>query len=201
MSRPKGRAKIVAEQKKLEELAARKAAQAKKKGIIVALTAAGIVAAVGAAVVFAPPPPGSDVPALPPSHLTSLTEPHIPYTSSPPSSGPHVGAGLPPGFDSPDPIPPEAYVHLLEDGGIVLTYDCPDGCEELRAGLRRFMEERAGRMVLTPYEGIVDPDGNARRAAVVAWGRILYLDELNDDTLSDMETFVSLYAGIDYHAG
>ncbi len=201
MSRPKGRAKIVAEQKKAEELAARKAAQARKKAIVITVGAVGIIAVIGAAIVFAPPPPGIDVPTLPPTHLTSLTEPHIPYTSSPPSSGPHVGAGLPPGFDSPDPIPPEAYVHLLEDGGIVLAYDCPDGCDDLTAAFRQFMEDRPGRMVMTPYEGIVDPDGNPRKAAVVAWGRILYLDQVDDDTLDDMGTFVSLYAGIDYHAG
>ena len=201
MSRPKGRSKVIAAQKKAEEIAARQKAQARKKGIIVALSALGVVAVVGAAVVLAPPPPGIDVPVLPPIHISSVAEPHVPYTSEPPSSGPHIGSQIATGVDSPDPIPPEAYIHLLEDGGIVLTYDCPEGCDDITAGLREFMNGQSGRIAMTPYTGIVDPDGVPHKAAALAWGKVLYLDDVSEESLNRLASFTSLYAGLDHHAG
>lgn len=201
MSRSSGRSRLVAAQRKAEAIAAQRAARNRRKAVAITLAALGAVAVVAAAVVLAPAPPGVDVPVLPPIHISSVAEPHVPYTSEPPSSGPHLGAQIATGVDSPDPIPPEAYIHLLEDGGIMLTYDCPEGCDDLTKGLREFMAERSGRLAMTPYEGIVDPDGVPHRAAVVAWGRVLYIDEITPDTLDQMESFTSLYAGIDHHAG
>ena len=165
------------------------------------MSALAVVAVAGAAVVLAPPPPGVDVPVLAPIHISSLAEPHVPYTSSPPSSGPHVGGQIPTGVDSPSPIPPEAYIHLLEDGGIMLTYDCPEGCDDVTSMLREFMATRPGRVSMTPYEGIVDPDGVPHRAAALAWGRVLYLDGGGPESLDQLESFASLYEGIDHHAG
>jgi hypothetical protein len=102
---------------------------------------------------------------------------------------------------NPEPIPPELFVHNLEDGGIVFTYDCPDGCDGLKADLEAYVTEAGGRTLLTPYEGIVDVDGNRRRAAAVAWTRVFYFDDLDDAARGEILTFVGIYEGIDHHAG
>lgn len=54
-------------------------------------------------------------------HFSSLTAPHAPYQSNPPTSGPHYVEPAPWGV-SPTVVPPEQYVHNLEHGGIVITY-------------------------------------------------------------------------------
>lgn len=134
------------------------------------------------------------------THITDVATPHSGYVSSPPSSGPHLG-GLAPWGVHDDPVPPELFVHNLEDGGIVFTYDCPDGCPELVGGLGGIVEERGGHLLLTPYAGIEDPDGASHRAAVVAWSRVLYVDELDDPTRAEIDTFIDLFEGVDHHGG
>lgn len=163
------------------------------KGILATLVVVGGLVAL---VVFDPPPPGVEFPSLGNEHIASVSEPHIPYNSSPPSSGPHVGTLFPWGEVSTEPVPPELFAHNLEDGGIVLTYDCPDGCPDFVDGLGQLAE---GRVIVTPYRGIADPDGTPHRGAAVAWTRVFYFDELTDATVSEIETFISLYEGIDHH--
>ena len=54
----------------------------------------------------------------------------ITYNSTPPTSGPHysnlVGWGV---YDEPQRY--EHLIHNLEDGGVVVYYQCPDGCPDL----------------------------------------------------------------------
>ncbi|GIU92004.1 MAG: hypothetical protein KatS3mg011_0910 [Acidimicrobiia bacterium] len=173
-------------------------AEPKKRRWVGPAVGLALLAGVVALVVFDPPPPGIEFPSMGNQHIASVSDPHVPYNSSPPSSGPHVGLLAQWGIVAEEPLPPELWVHNLEDGGIVITYDCPDGCPEFVDGLRRFAE---GRVVVTPYQGIVDPDGNPHRGAAVAWTRVYYFDELTDDVVSEIETFISLYEGIDHHAG
>ena len=72
----------------------------------------------------------------------------------------------------------------------------------LQGSLADFVENEGGRVVLTPYEDtIVDPDGEPHAAAVLAWKKIFYFDVFDDATRSEVETFISLYEGIDHHAG
>jgi hypothetical protein len=160
-----------------------------------------VIAAIAALVLLDPPPPGVDFPSQGNVHLAALEEPHPEYNSSPPSSGWHLGFLANWGV-SEDPIPPEIYIHNLEDRGIVMTYNCPDACDDLQADLTGFVEDEGGFLVLTPYEDrIVDPDGVEYRAAAVAWKRVFYFDDFDDSTKSELETFISLYQGIDHHAG
>ncbi len=96
-------------------------------------------------------------------------------------------------------LPPELFVHNLEDGGIVVTYDCPSGCAELVSGLETIVTDLGDGVLLTPYAGIVDSSGNARRAAAVAWTRVFYFDDLDPDTRDDLNVFIDLYRGVDHH--
>lgn len=157
-----------------------------------------VVLAIGALILFDSPPPGVEFPSQGNVHLGALEEPHPPYNSSPPSSGWHVGLLANWGVHE-DPLPPELFIHNLEDGGVVLVYDCPDGCDDLRAGLTSLVEDGGGNVLLTPYTGI-SHEGVAYRGAAVAWGRVYYFDELTDHDLSEIETFIRIYEGIDHHA-
>jgi hypothetical protein len=167
------------------------------KGISVAVV---VIGGLGTLVALDPPPPGIEFPDQGNTHIETPSDPHAPYNSSPPSSGPHFG-GLANWGVSSEPIPPEVFVHNLEDGGIIFAYDCPDGCEDLKGGLEAYVTEAGGRTLLTPYEGIVDVDGARRRGAAVAWTRVLYFDELDDATRGEIDVFVQVYEGIDNHAG
>lgn len=74
--------------------------------------------------------PGAIVATLGNEHIASLTSGHPPYNSDPPTSGPHVGYIAPWGTHT-VPIPKELQVHNLEDGGVAVPYNCPQGCPEL----------------------------------------------------------------------
>ena len=155
-----------------------------------------VLVGVGALVAFDPQPPGVTFPSLGNDHIADPTAEHIPYNSSPPSSGPHVGVLANWGVHE-ERLPAELFVHNLEDGGVVFTYDCPDGCDDLVTGLAEIVE--AGpRRVLTPYEGI-EHEGVQYRGAAAAWTKVYYFDEVTDDFRSDLEMFLSLYEGLDHH--
>lgn len=187
------------------EQAARRAATAAKANRRRAMAlAAGSVLVVVAAIVLVviqPPAPGLAFADLGNEHLTSIDQPHIVYNSRPPSSGPHLGS-LANWGESEVQIPPELYVHNLEDGGVILAYSCGTSCPELVDGLRSTLEDFSGRnLLLMPYQDIVDPDGVAFRAAAVAWGRVLYFDDLSDATMEQLLKFIRSFEGVDHHVG
>ena len=74
--------------------------------------------------------PGKEVPDLGNTHIQRLGDPHVPYNSDPPTSGPHMPGIAPWGFYD-KPIPKEYQVHNLEDGGVVIQYSCPAGCPDV----------------------------------------------------------------------
>ena len=199
MARTKGKG---LERKRAEESALKAAVAAKASRRRAALLAAGSVLVVGVAVVLVliqPPAPGLAFSDLGNLHLNSIDEPHLVYNSRPPSSGPHLGS-LANWGESDIQIPAELYVHNLEDGGVVLAYSCGSSCPEVVDGLRQTLADFDGRNVLlTPYQDIVDPDGVAHRAAAVAWGRVLYLDELDEDSAGQLDKFIRTFEGVDHH--
>ncbi len=163
-------------------------------GIITGLVVVGAIAAL---MIFDRPPPGIEFPSQGNFHLATIDQPHEPYNTSPPSSGPHVGLLANWGVHE-EALPPELFIHNLEDAGIVITYDCPEGCDEFRDGLVELVEDVGGRVLLTPYEGI-EHEGVRYRGAAVAWTRIFYFDDLSEDDVSEIRTFIRLYEGIDHH--
>lgn len=200
MARPTSRAR---EQKIAAEAARRQQEEARRSRRRSLLIGGGAVAAVAAVVAFVlmqPPPPGIEFPSQGNAHIASVTDPHPPYNSSPPSSGHHLGS-LARWEEHEEPVPPELFVHNLEDGGIVLTYDCPEGCDDILEGLREVMADNTGKHVmLTPYEGITHPEtGERMRGAAVAWTRVFYFDEWTPEVESEVRTFINLYEGIDHH--
>lgn len=157
-----------------------------------------IAAAITAIVVFDPDPPGVDFADLGNLHIAAADTPHTPYNSSPPSSGPHVGVVAAWGVHD-DPVVEELFVHNLEDGGVVFTYDCETDCPELVEGLTGIVES-GPRRLLSAYDGI-EYKGERHRGAAVAWTKVYYFDELTEDVVADLETFLELHEGVDHHVG
>ena len=157
------------------------------------------VAVIAVLIVLDPEPPGLEFPSMGNTHLQTLDEPHLPYNSTPASSGPHFGALANWGVHE-EPVPEELFVHNLEDGGIVIAYNCPDGCDALQADLEQIVLDQGRASLVTPYEKtIVDPDGNQYRAAAVAWTKVFYFDELTDDVRSELTVFFDINMGVDHH--
>lgn len=184
MARPRGRALERARREEALERARTERGARRKRAAVVSLS---------------PPTPGVAFAIVGNQHLAHQGEPHVPYNSSPPSSGPHVGGGVVPWGEAPEGVVPEQWIHNLEDAGVVLAYDCDD-CENLVDGLRGLLGANPGkRLLLVNHPGIVDPDGVAHRGAAVAWGRVLYFDDLEPDTRTELDRFIRLYEGIDHH--
>src|SRR5207244_699484 len=82
--------------------------------------------------------PGTQFPDQGNLHIASPESPHQPYNSDPPTSGPHLPYIAPWGVHT-RPIPRELQVHNLEDGGVVVQYncECPDIAAKLKAVVQR----------------------------------------------------------------
>ncbi|HSR51540.1 MAG TPA: DUF3105 domain-containing protein [Acidobacteriota bacterium] len=158
------------------------------------LTALGGIKATPELIAPARPDPVPDRPGLAypildaPGYLHHPRAPHIPYNSNPPTSGPRL-SGLAEWGPHPIPVPLELQVHNLEHGGILIQYNCPQGCAELVARLESFIEDR-DRVLLAPYP-LMDS-----RLALTAWGRLLRLESFDAPR---MEAFIQAYSGKDHH--
>ena len=120
-------------------------------------------------------------------HIPTLDAPHEPYNSDPPTSGPHVGYIAPWGVHT-RPIPRELQVHNLEDGGVLVQYncDCPEVVDKLAAIVRKY--DRF--VILAPYPSMKS------RIALTAWTRLDTMDEVDADRIT---RFIESYRGIDHH--
>jgi hypothetical protein len=124
-------------------------------------------------------------------------EPHAPYNSKPPTSGPHwsiLGEAPVPWGIYQEVIPDEAQIHNLEHGGVMIQYNCRD-CPDLIAQLERFAREyvtahplprypQSAKLVVAPYYDMPS------RVALTAWGRIDMLDGYDEARIA---RFVDAY--------
>jgi Protein of unknown function (DUF3105) len=133
--------------------------------------------------------PGESFPDLGNDHLRSLDDKHVPYNSDPPTSGPHVDHITHWGLHS-EPIPKELQVHNLEDGGVLVQYNCPGSCADLVVKLRSIVARYDRMVILAPYPGM------DRRIALTAWRR---LDKFDDFDRQRIVRFIEAYRGIDHH--
>lgn len=134
--------------------------------------------------------PGTPVPSQGNPHIQTVNEPHPPYNSDPPTSGPHVSYIAPWGIHT-VPIQRELQVHNLEDGGVLVQYNCPQGCPELVEKLKAIVSRYEKHVILAPYPGM------DARIALTAWARIDKLDEFDEKRIV---RFINAYKGIDHHA-
>jgi uncharacterized protein DUF3105 len=122
-------------------------------------------------------------------HINLATDPHEPYNSDPPTSGPHLPYIASWGVYN-EPIVKELQVHNLEDGGVLVQYNCPSGCPDLVGKLKAIVEKYPEHVILAPYPGM------KTRIALTAWTRIDAFDEFDG---SRVTRFIKAYQGIDHH--
>ncbi|HUK57434.1 MAG TPA: DUF3105 domain-containing protein [Nitrospiria bacterium] len=132
-------------------------------------------------------PPGHEVPNLGNMHIKNPGDPHIRYNSVPPTSGPHLPYIAKWGV-SKTPIPDELQVHNLEDGGVMIQYNCRD-CDTLIGRLEAFAV-KYNKVIVAPYPNMKTP------VALTAWTRIDTMDQPDE---ARIERFIKAYMGIDHH--
>jgi len=135
--------------------------------------------------------PGQFVPSLGNQHVSPASIGSILYNSDPPTSGPHLSALARWGVHE-NPIPKELQVHNLEDGGVLVQYNCQPAeaeCKELIEKLARIVR-RYERAILAPYPGM------SHRIALTAWTRIDKFDEFYEQRIV---RFIDAYVNIDHH--
>jgi len=141
-------------------------------------------------------------------HLSKADEPHIQYNSIPPTSGDHMPSLWQWGI-SREQIPDPWQLHNLEDGGVILQYDCPESCPELEAQLTELATQvlsdpslvnprtNSTHFILAPYSGIrAAPASGGKPIALTAWTRIQYFDQAEADA---MMRFIRAYINVDHH--
>lgn len=132
--------------------------------------------------------PGEAVMTLGNTHVEPGAQ-HPPYNSNPPTSGWHYNNLARWGIHT-EPVEDELQVHNLEDGGVVIQYNCPEGCPELVSQLAGIVNSYRDRMVLAPRTNM------DTKIALTAWGRIDKLEEFDE---ARIRRFVGEYRGIDHH--
>lgn len=139
-------------------------------------------------------------------HIPLGTTPSSPYNSTPPTTGPHYENLAAWGVQR-TPVRYEHLVHNLEDAGVVVYYQCPDGCPEMVAELEAILQpliDNGRHIVLAPNDPNWVMNGQAMHKdmgapiALTAWRKLLLMDEVNAETIM---TFIERYEGIDHHRG
>lgn len=104
--------------------------------------------------VVLPPATGEAVPAVLTQHVLQ-GEPHDPYNSAPPTSGPHYGFTFAPWGVATLPIAPEVFVHNLEHGGVLLLYRGDCDCADVISLLKSLADPATGypvKLLAAPYD-------------------------------------------------
>lgn len=139
-------------------------------------------------------------------HIPLGTTSNVVYNSVPPSTGPHY-ENLAAWGKQASNVRYEHLIHNLEDGGVVVYYQCEDGCPEVVAELEEILAPyfaSGAHVVLARNDPTWVENGQpmhkdmGSRIALVAWRKLLLMDEVNADTI---RTFVDKYEGIDHHRG
>jgi uncharacterized protein DUF3105 len=105
---------------------------------------------------------------------------HAPYSSSPPTSGPHYAAPVAPidtGFYT-DDIEPEKVVHNLEHGMIVIWYK-PDAPQQTIDAVEDAVNEQPDATVAVPWSDMSDD------VALTAWGKLQSCANVSKEVVDD----------------
>lgn len=133
------------------------------------------------------PKPGTYVPSQGNAHVVGEAV-AFRYASDPPTSGPHAGGTVPWGIHE-QPIPKALQVHSLEDGGVLVQYNCTD-CDDLVRNLREIVRRYPDKVILAPYPAM------KTRIALTAWS---YLDAFEQFDEQRILRFIEAHRGIDHH--
>ena len=132
-----------------------------------------------------PPGPGEETDQQAATILESINDPHEPYATDPPTSGPHVTQLAGHGYRT-DTLADEIQVANLSRGFVIVHFKSAG----LEVEMRRLAAEFEG------HDVIVQPDPNLpaeTAVALTAWGRIERLDSYDKGRVYN---FVRNYAGL-----
>lgn len=118
--------------------------------------------------------PGDEISIMSSEHI-SVGDPHEPYNSNPPTSGPHAGP-LPWGFYE-EEVADEDAIHNLEHGGIWISYKDLD--QQSIDTLREIARENSFSVTVSPR------DANDNKVAVASWGRLMKLETVDFDAIME----------------
>ena len=99
---------------------------------------------------------------------------HPPYSSNPPTSGPHWGTPQTCDFYEKE-VPDEAVIHSLEHGAIWVTYKNKDLVEQMRS----LFEKESAKVLVSPRAA------NDSQIAAASWGRLLKLEQFDEKQILD----------------
>lgn len=133
------------------------------------------------------PKPGQSVPWQNQTHIQE-GDPHEPYNSDPPTSGPHA-APASAGFYN-EPLPDENLVHNLEHGYVIIWYNCHEldesACDTLKGQIRNIIDTSGKKLIAVPRDTL------DTQIALTSWGRLYKLDAFDADKIT---TFVKEFRG------
>jgi hypothetical protein len=139
------------------------------------------------------PMPGEIIPIQGSAHIP-VGQPHDPYNSDPPTSGPHYDTPVEAGFYNEAPQD-EYLVHNLEHGHIIIWYNCSSlsdaDCTALQNKIRDVMG-RAGVSSITrtlKLEAVPRPSMD-NLVTLTSWGHLQRLDTFDADAIL---TFIKAY--------
>ena len=105
--------------------------------------------------------------------------PHEPYSSDPPTSGPHYQVPAATGFNL-DPLPPEQLIHNMEHGQIILWYK-PDLPQESIGDVEDLVSAESQATVASPYANIEAP----YEIVVTAWGATMSCEKISQAAIDE----------------
>ncbi|PRP95132.1 DUF3105 domain-containing protein [Enhygromyxa salina] len=106
----------------------------------------------------------------------------VTWTNNPPHSGDHYPTWEKWG-EHDTPVPRGNWVHNMEHGGLILLYNCPEGCDAELETLRMVLDMRPDSRILMTEDPLLD----APRFAVTSWN---WVHEFDTPDLDELVCFV-----------
>jgi hypothetical protein len=121
------------------------------------------------------------------NHVEEGTDPG-PYSTDPPTSGPHYASQLNAGFyeanDQQPPYPAGYLVHSLEHGYVIFWYNCSavsdQECSDLKTDIQSVMDQENNfKVIAYPWPSIDVP------VVMTSWGKVLEFDKFDPGQARD----------------
>jgi len=125
---------------------------------------------------------------LQPEVILEPEESHPEYNTNPPTSGWHYDLG-------PEEIiwgrqdqslDEETQVSYLKQGGVIIQYNCPEGCPDIVEPLNTLINRYPENVILAPQPSIEST------IAITSWG---YIDTIDGFDETRIESFIQKHAG------
>ena len=189
------RAEIDRRNARLERREIERAAAARRRRMLllrnIAIGAGVLVligVAIAAAVINEANKPGESFPIEGSAHIASVTAAHAPYSTDPPTSGPHVPDVPRWGIYTTAPDLP-LQVHGLEEGAVVINYQ-PTLDKDTLSKLEALTTSYGDKVILSPYQNLSSP------IVLTAWTRMQKFSSFDE---ANIRRFIQAYRGIDHH--